>query len=146
MNVVRFLKCQEAFDFQQWLLKYFNLGLECDVPIIEALYFAPPVPILNAWRREFYDQCHNLRFERAQRQWSYIVRFQCTLQCIHWGRICEELGTPGSQLVWTSVNLMKLSRDEKITRFLSEMLKPKELFQPWGSFHVVKRDASPERH
>jgi len=138
MSTARFTKCQEAFAFQQWLLKYFSLGLECDIPILEALYFTPPTFILNAWRAKFWRVFHGLQFAQAQKLWKYILHHPPVSLGVLWFQMRAQLKFTDQQadLIWKDINSQPISYPEQITKFLEEVTRP----------NAAKRDASPERH
>lgn len=138
MSTARFTKCRDAFDFQQWLLNYFSLGLECDIPILEALYFTPPTFILNAWRAKFWRVFHALQFAQAQKLWKYILHSPPVSLAVLWFQMRAQLTFIDKQadLIWKDINSQPISYPEQITKFLEEVTRPM----------AAKRDASPERH
>jgi hypothetical protein len=129
---------KEAFDFQQWLLKYFSLGLECDVPILEALYFTPPYLILCAWKAEFWRLFHEQQFTQAQKLWKYIWHSPPASLAVLWFGMRAQLNLTDqhTDLIWKDINSQPISYPEQFTKFLAEVTKPR----------AAKRDASPERH
>lgn len=161
MQASQFQHTKTIVQYQRWIAVYLCFALECDTPILEALFWTPPSFILDEYRNRFYDLCYDGKFAAANKMWSLIARFQI----IDWRWIRHQLtreedirrrGTsstfslveyPQAFTLWNDINKRKLTDNGKIATFLSEtaqIAKPKQGVV-WGSF-VRGRDGSPERH
>lgn len=147
------------FDNHCWLVRYFCLALECDIPVLEAVFLHPPEETLQLLTEDFYSFCRVADFKKASTFWLILERYDK----VSWiwlqntflndaaprGRLHRIVTVrfPKVSNIWSEIECNdKISDNAKIDKFLAVASK---LDQTESRFFIPSeaesRDASPVR-